>query len=159
MAKQKKIEFNLVTTTKIQVTVDGKKRTVRMWRLPIHIPAIIEKHLLTYLKDAKNEILCELRIDSEWVDYIKSFDMPLGMRAWVTSVIWWHYGNSKDDLLYEYYRSFDGLNDVRTIRKQKLLEQLDLMGISKVANGLAQDRESRRNHKLTKLLELYKKGA
>ncbi|KKL52109.1 hypothetical protein LCGC14_2288750, partial [marine sediment metagenome] len=44
MAKQK-IEVDIVTTTKIQAIISGKKRTLRMWRLPIPVPIIMRKHL------------------------------------------------------------------------------------------------------------------
>ena len=100
-----KIVIDIVTTTKIQATIKGKKRTLRMWRLPIHVPVIFTKHLRSYLKDAKNEAICDLRTPEEWVEYIKSFTMTTEMRAWVTSVIWWHFGTGCDNALYVYYKS------------------------------------------------------
>ncbi len=155
MAKQEK---EIVTTTKIQATIKGKKRTLRMWRLPIPIPVIIRKHLKTYFDDSVNETLCNLRTPEEWVEYIKSFVMSsYSLRGWVTSVIWWHYGSGGDDVFYEYYRLFDGLNQKQG-DKRKLQEQLDKMKIGRVANELAAEREARRNVKLNKILTMYRKG-
>ncbi len=159
MVRQKKIDIDIVTTTKIQATIDGKKRTIRLWRLPIPIPAIIRKHLRSYFKDAKNEALCETRTPEEWVKFIGSFKMSLEMRAWVTSVIWFHYGGDDDSELYMYCKSFGVLGNTTGGRgKKELLAQLDEMGISKVANDLAADREKRRNLKLSKILNWFKKG-
>lgn len=157
MARQKKIEIEIVTTTKIQATIDGKKRTLRMWRLPVYIPMRFRKHLETYFNDAKNETLCEARTSDEWVDYIKSFDMSLDIRAWVTSVIWWHYGGEGTTSLYCYHRSFKDILQAPQRPKKVLLAQLNKMGISKVANDLAADREKRRDSKLKKILKLYTK--
>ncbi len=147
----------IVTTTKIQTFIKGKKRTLRMWRLPVPVPVIIRKHLKTYFKDSKNETLCNLRTPQEWIDYIESFKMSLSLKAAVTSIIWWHYGGGGNDVFYEYYRNFDGLNQ-RQGDKQVLHEQLDKMGIGRVANDLAAEREARRNVKLDKILKMYKKG-
>ena len=157
MVKQK-IEVDIVTTTKIQAIINGKKRTLRMWRLPIPVPIIMRKHLKTYINDAKNDLICNMRTPQEWIDYIKSFSMKIGLRGWVTSVLWFHYGSGSDDMFYDYYRSFDGLNEYINSDKQVLWKQLDKMGISKVANGLALEREIRRNLKLDKILKLYTKG-
>ena len=157
MVKQK-IEVDIVTTTKIQAIINGKKRTLRMWRLPIPVPIIMRKHLKTYINDAKNDLICSLRTPQEWIDYIKSFSMKIGLRGWVTSTLWFHYGSGSDDVFYDYYRSFDGVNEYINGDKQGLWEQFDKMGISKVANGLALDREIRRNLKLDKILKLYTKG-
>ncbi len=154
MARQEK---EIVTTTKIQAVIKGKKRTLRMWRLPIPIPVIMSKHLMTYFDDAVNETLCSLRTPEGWVKYIKSFKMPRSLRGWVTAVIWWHYGEGGHCLLYDYYRSFDGMNHTLG-DKLKLHEQLDKMGIGRVANELAAEREARRNVKLNKILKMYEKG-
>ncbi len=154
----KKVTLEIITTTKIQATINGKKRTMRLWRLPIPTPNIFVKHLKTYFKDTENEAICESRTPKKWVDFIKSFNMSLGMRAWVTSVIWWHYGKGNSDILYDYYKSFDGLNGWNNGNKQKLLKQLDLMGISKVANELAAERENRREVKLKKIIGYYLQG-
>ncbi len=152
---RQKVDLKIVTTTKIQATVSDKKHIKRMWRLPVIVPAILKKHLESYLKDAKNEVLCATRTSSEWVDYIKSSRMSTEMRAWVTSVIWWHYGG-KTDVLYKYYRSFDDIKPL--ISKRKLFqEQLDKMGISKVANESAAQREKTRELKLKKLLTWYER--
>ncbi len=156
MARQKKIEFEIVTTTKIQATIDGKKRTLRMWRLPVFVPISFKNHLKTYFKDAKNEVLCETRTSDEWVDYIKSFKMPHDLRAWVTDVIWWHYGGEGTNSLFQYHRSLKFSGSHRD--KKELLDQLDKMGVSKVANDLAADREKRRDTKLKKILNLFGKS-
>ena len=155
----KKVDIDIVTTTKIQATIDGKKRIVRLWRLPIPVPAIIKKHLRSYFKDAKNEALCDTRTPEEWVKFIGSFKMSPDMRAWVTSVIWFHYGGGGDCELYKYYKSFGVLGNTTGIRyKKELLAQLDEMGISKVANDLAAEREKKRNLKLSKILKWYRGG-
>ena len=154
----KKIIIDIVTTTKIQATIDGKKRTMRLWRLPIPIPNIFAKHLRTYVEDVRNEAICESRTPQEWIDFIKSFPMSTELRGWVTSVIWWHYGKGNSDILYDYYRSFDGLNGWNNGNKQKLLKQLELMRISKTANELALERDKRREVKLSKIIGYYLHG-
>lgn len=155
----RQVKIDIVTTTKIQATVDGKKRIIRMWRLPIPVPAIIKEHLKTYFKDAKNEALCETRTPVEWVEHIQSFAMSMDLRAWVTSVIWFHYGGSGNHELFEYYKSFEALGKVTSGRDRKeLLEQLEKMGISKVVNNLAADREKRRDSKLKKIVGFYLLG-
>ncbi len=156
MARQKKIVIDVVTTTKIQAIVDGKKRTIRMWRLPLHIPSLFANHIKTYIKDAKNEALCESRSSEEWIEFIKSFSMSTPLRAWVTSVIWWHFGGGNDDILYDYYKSFKHIKLPKD--KKKLFNELERMGISKVANGVAADREKERNSKLKKIIDYYLRG-
>ncbi len=153
-----KIVIDIVTTTKIQATIKGKKRTLRMWRLPIHVPIIFSKHIKTYLKDAKNEALCDLRTPEEWVDFIRSTSMTPEMRGWVTSVIWWHFGSGGgNDALYDYHKSFGDINQHK-FNVDEMVKQLDKMGISKVCNKIAAEREKKRDSKLEMIIGFYLKG-
>ncbi len=146
--------LEIQTTTKIVSVVNGKKRTLRRFNVPVVIPADIEHHIKSYFPDVANEVICEERSYEAWVLYIDSIpDVTRGQRGWIASIIWYAFGGEANNALHTYYKSFENEVEQYVGQIDDIIALLDKHGISKKTNYLAADREKLRDAKMKELIE------
>ncbi len=146
--------LEIVTSTKIVSVVNGKRRTMRRFNVPVIIPADIEHHIKSYFPDVANEVTCELRTPENWVQFIKNIpEINRGQQGWIASIIWYAFGGESNNALHKYYKSFDNETEMWTGGIDGIIALLDKHGISKKTNSFARDREKIRDHKLGELIE------
>lgn len=146
--------IEIETSTKIVSVVNGKKRTLRRFNVPVIIPADIETHIKSYFPDVANEVLCEERSPEAWVFFIDSIpDISRGQRGWITSIIWYAFGGEGNTALHDYYKTFENETEQFSGSIDDIIALLDKHGVSKKTNYLAADREKIRDAKMLELIE------
>ena len=146
--------LEIVTSTKIVSVVNGKRRTMRRFNVPVIIPADIEHHIKSYFPDVENEVTCELRSPSNWVQFIKNIpDISRGQRGWIASIIWYAFGGESNNALHDYYKDFDNETEQYHGSVDDIIKILDKHGVSKKTNHIAADREKIRDFKMKELIE------
>ena len=148
------MSIEIVTSTKIVSILNGKRRTMRRFTVPVVIPADIEHHIRTYIPDVRNEVRCIDRTPENWVQFIKNIpDISRGQRGWIASIIWYSFGGESDNSLHKYYKSFSNETEAWTGKVDDIMRLLDKHGISKKTNPYAAEREKIRDAKLQELIE------
>ncbi len=146
--------LEIQTTTKIVSIVNGKKRTLRRFNVPVVIPADIEHHIKSYFPDVANEILAIERTPEQWVEFINNIpNISRGQRGWIASIIWYGFGGEGDTELYKYYKSFDNETEQYSGCLDTVLKILDKHGVPKKVCNLAADRERYREYKMKELIQ------
>ncbi len=154
MKKGDQMTVKIETTTKIVSVVNGKKRTLRRFNVPVIIPADIEAHIKSYFSDVEKEITCEERSPEAWVLYIDAIpNITRGQRGWIASIIWYAFGGEANTALHDYYKSFDNEVEQYVGQIDDIIALLDKHGVSKKTNYLAADREKLRDAKMKELIE------
>ena len=145
--------LEIVTSTKIVSTVNGKRKTMRRFNVPVIIPADIEHHIKSYFLDVANEVTCELRTPENWVQFIKNIpDITEGQRGWIASIIWYSFGGESNNVLHKYYKSFSS-EESWAGSVDDIIKILDRYGVSKKTNHFAAEREKLRDFLMKELIE------